>query len=158
MESKPDWQPLLAAWLALDNGPRAQMRRVAAPEDLLALPAFYRLVGPLGWTDAKTEWERRGWLRLVFCLSAGNPAFHVTSEPVSLGKALAVTGKINERRLFQLVRADWPQDMVQLRRLLAHVTPMLNWSSFAEQLWRWQPQQRQRLLEDFVISSPKKNA
>ncbi len=40
MESKPDWQPLLAAWLALDNGPRAQMRRVAAPEDLLDLPAF----------------------------------------------------------------------------------------------------------------------
>ncbi len=155
METKPDWGALLSAWRQLDNGPKAQMRRVGKPDELLELPAFYRLVGPLGWPEAN-EWQRRGWLRLVFCLSAANPAFNDTGEKISLGEGLAQGGKISERRLFQLIRADWPQDMVQLRRLLIHVTPTLNWSLFADQLWRWQSRDRQRLLEDFVLASPTK--
>lgn len=63
---------------------------------------------------------------MVFCLSAGkNVIRHQDKKSeqttgISLGRALANSGRINERRIFQLIRADRTADMVQLRRLLTH--------------------------------------
>ena len=95
---------------------------------------------------------------MVFCLSAGKTAIHHVDvkegeRPVSIGSALARSGHINERRVYQLLRAEWPADMVQLRRLIAHAEPYLNWPHFAQQLCWWNKQTHRQLLEDFVLTA-----
>lgn len=154
-----DAMALYRAWNALDNAASAQLRRVAEPEALRDIPAFYRLVNDLGWRESANHYPL---LRAVFCLSAGkNVIKH--AEPtekhlhgISLGKALAVSDKINERRIYQLLRANWPQDMVQLRRLLSHAEPTLHWPSMMQQLTWWNERARRQLLEDFVLAQPPK--
>jgi CRISPR system Cascade subunit CasB len=155
-----DTMALYQAWQHLDKGASAQLRRVSEPDELLDIPAFYRLVQPFGWPE-----NRRALLRLVFCLSAGKNALrHLEPDDhhprgISLGAALVRTGKIHERRVFQLLRADWPNDMIQLRRLVAHAEPSVHWPSVANQLIYWGPKSRCQLLEDFVLAqSPKKTA
>ena len=157
-----DAMALYRAWNALDNGASAQLRRVSEPDDLRDIPAFYRLVQNLGWHDRQ---QQKVLLRAVFCLSAGKDVIkHAepdTHNPkgISLGKALARSEKINERRIYQVLRSDWPQDMVQLRRLLAHAEPVLHWPSMVEQLRRWDHENnpgRRQLLEDFVLALPHK--
>ncbi|XBS71398.1 type I-E CRISPR-associated protein Cse2/CasB [Acerihabitans sp. KWT182] len=150
---------LFHAWNELDNGARAQLRRVSEPDELKDIPAFYRLVQPFGWQEPKNQ---PALLRMVFCLSAGKDVIK-HAEPndnnpkgISLGKALAANEKISERRIYQLLRTDWPNDMVQLRRLIIHAEPTLYWPSLAEQLTWWNPRARRQLLEDFVLSLPKK--
>lgn len=150
-----DVMGLFHAWNALDSGASAQLRRVSEPDQLLDIPAFYRLVQPFGWPQ-----NRAALLRLVFCLSAGKEVIH-HKEPdekyphgISLGAALADSGKINERRIYQLIRTDWPKDMIQLRRLLIHAEPTLYWPAMAEQLIWWGPRSRRQLLEDFVLATP----
>lgn len=148
---------LYHAWNALDNAASAQLRRVSLPDELKDIPAFYRLVQPFGWPQ-----NQHALLRMVFCLSAGKNIIQHTDKSekhpngISLGKALAESGKINERRVYQLLRAEWPNDMVQLRRLLAHAEPKLYWPSLAEQLAWWNQRSRRELLEDFVLALPSK--
>lgn len=74
---------------------------------------------------------------------------------ISLGRALANSGRINERRIFQLIRADRTADMVQLRRLLTHAEPVLDWPLMARMLTWWGKRERQQLLEDFVLTTNK---
>lgn len=160
-----DPMALYIAWQNLDKGASAQLRRVAEPDALRDIPIFYRLVQPFGWYEQKNQ---RGLLRMVFCLSAGKDAI-THAEPdeknprgISLGKALAYRepGRdntvINERRIYQLLRTDWPNDMVQLRRLIIHAEPTLYWPLLAKQLTGWFPSDRRQLLEDFVLSLPEK--
>lgn len=152
-----DFLALYHAWQALDNGASAQLRRVSEPEQLMDIPAFYRLVQPFGWPQNKTV-----LLRLVFCLTAGKQVIKHQEKSekhpkgISLGKALADSGKINERRVYQLLRAGWPNDLVQLRRLLKHAEPTLYWPQFAEQMSWWNKRMQQQLLEDFVLALPPK--
>ena len=49
-------------WQTLDNGQRAEIRRVSTLEDLETLPAFYHLIG---YFDPK---EIKQWARVVFFL------------------------------------------------------------------------------------------
>ncbi len=130
MSFDADFDPLVLykAWNELDNGACAQLRRVTEPGELKDIPAFYYLVRDLGWHAPKNQLPL---LRMVFCLSAGKEVIEHT-EPdeknpkgISLGKALADSERISERRLYQMLRADWPNDMVQLRRLLIHAEPKL---------------------------------
>ncbi len=159
MTKEIDVLALYQAWKQLDNGASAQIRRIAEPQDLRDIPAFYRLVQPFGWDDPKNQ---QALLRMVFCLSAGKEAItHREKSPeqaygISIGKALATSGVINERRVFQLIRADKPADMIQLRRLIAHAQPTLDWGLLARQLVWWGKRERQQLLEDFVLSTPPK--
>jgi CRISPR system Cascade subunit CasB len=153
MDKPHDEMALYRAWAALDTGASAQLRRVTTPEGLLDQPAFYRLVQPLGWEG---QGNRKALLRQVFCLSAGKDTIKHTDELISLGRALASSGRINERRVFQLLRAEDPNDMVQLRRLLIHAEPKLNWTMFAKQLRFWNKQSRQQLLEHFVLANSSK--
>jgi CRISPR system Cascade subunit CasB len=157
-----DAMALYRAWNALDNAATAQLRRVSEPDDLRDIPAFYRLVQNLGWREPH---QQKTILRAVFCLSAGkNIIKHAEPDDnnpsgISLGKALARSEKINERRIYQVLRNDWPQDMVQLRRLLAHAEPVLYWPSMVEQLRWWSHENnrsRRQLLEDFVLALPQK--
>lgn len=160
MATEIDAMALYNAWQQLDNGSSAQLRRVNEPDALRDIPAFYRFVQPFGWANPVNQ---RPLLRMVFCLSAGkNVIQHKEKNPdypagISLGRALAKSGKINERRIFQLVRAESPGDMIQLRRLLIHAEPVLDWSLFARQLTWWGKRERQQLLEDFMLATPESN-
>ncbi|MDC9604752.1 type I-E CRISPR-associated protein Cse2/CasB [Xenorhabdus griffiniae] len=155
-----DAMALYKAWKKMNNGDIAQLRRVTEPRELKNIPAFYYLVRDFGWHAPKNQLPL---LRMVFCLSAGKDVItHIESEDdknkkvITLGKALANSGRISERRLYQMLRADWPNDMVQLRRLLIHAEPKLDWPTLAEQLTRWNRHDRSRILEDFILALPQK--
>ena len=60
----PDFQKLFDAYKRADKGTRAIIRRAASIGQLLNEPAFYRLVGPLGYEPK----QREQWARVVFCL------------------------------------------------------------------------------------------
>lgn len=145
----PNFAAFYAAWKRLKERPgaTAEIRRTAKMDALMDLPAFYRLVEAFGWQSNMKPWEKERWLRLVFLVN------YVTDEGEhSLGKALALSGGINEKRLFQVVRADSPRDIEQLRRLLIQATPKVSWQKMAKQLWYWNLQQKRSLLEDFVLN------
>lgn len=160
MATEIDAMALYNAWQQLDNGASAQLRRVSEPDELRDIPAFYRLVQPFGWENPANQ---RPLLRMVFCLSAGKDVIRHKEKNadyptgISLGRALAKSRKINERRIFQLVRAESPGDMIQLRRLLIHAEPVLDWPLFARQLTWWGKRERQQLLEDFMLATPESN-
>ncbi|EOU9535388.1 type I-E CRISPR-associated protein Cse2/CasB [Cronobacter dublinensis] len=149
-----DFLALYHAWHELDNGARAQLRRVAAPDELKDIPVFYRLVKTFNWAEPRQQYAL---IRMVFCLTAGNNAItHQPSEQgkaaKSLGRVLAQSEKINERRIYQLIRAQSPNDMIQLRRLLTQAEPTLDWALMANTLCYWGVHQKRQLLEDFVLS------
>lgn len=145
----PNFAGFYAAWESLKKRPgaTADIRRVSSTDELLDLPAFYRLVEPFGWQADLKPWDKERWLRLVFLIN------HVTDKGEnSLGKAFALSGKISDKRLFQIVRADSPNDITQLRRLLKQVEPEVSWQKMATQLWRWSLWEKRSLLEDFVLN------
>jgi CRISPR system Cascade subunit CasB len=131
----------------LSPGPQAELRRVAKPDELLEVPAFYRLYSG----KAAQEWEKQAYLRMIFCL----PYIKHTSDPVGLGKALTKGKTVSEKRLFQVVRSDAPNDMIQLRRILQMVKPCANWLSAAKILWYWNERSKRDLLEDYFVNQPK---
>ena len=142
----PNFPGFYALWHKLPPGPRAEIRRVSEPDELLDLPAFYRLVEPFGWRSDMKPWDRESWKRLVFLVN------YVTDKGEnSLGKALALS-KVSEKRMFQVVRADAPGDIKQLRRLLKQAEPQVSWQKMAKQLWFWKTREKRSLLEDFVLN------
>ena len=144
----PNFAGFYAAWENLKKKPgaTADIRRVATMDDLLDLPAFYRLVEPFGWQADLKPWDKERWQRLVFMIN------HITDKgESSLGKALAL-GKVSDKRMFQLVRSESPNDITQLRRLLKQVEPEVSWQKMAKQLWYWDLRQKRSLLEDFVLN------
>ena len=144
MERTHDFMSLYQAWERLPPGPKAELRRVERPSDLLEVPAFYRLFSGRG----STEWEKLAYQRLIFCL----PCVKHTGESVSLGKALAKGKGIGEKRLFQVIRSNEPSDMIQLRRILRMSEPILNWELAAKQLWYWNERNKRDLLEDYFLN------
>jgi len=147
----PDFMALYGAWEQLSPGPKAELRRVGRPDELIGVPAFYRLCAGKG----TTEWEKKAFERLVFCLPY---IMHVAGN-VTLGAALAYIGKdgkgVSEKRLFQVIRSEAPNDMIQLRRILGMVKPKLNWPKAASQLWYWNERSKRDLLEDFFMNRSK---
>lgn len=143
----PDFMALYNAWEQLSPGPKAELRRVAKPDELVDVPAFYRLFSG----KAHTEWEKQAFQRLIYCL----PYIKHTNDNVGLGKALAKESKVSEKRLFQVIRSDTPNDMIQLRRIVQMADPSVNWSSAAKSLWYWNDRSKRDLLEDYFINLPK---
>lgn len=56
------YMKLYEGWEALKPGPRAELRRISKPEDLLEQPAFYRLAASISWE----KHQKIPWTRLVF--------------------------------------------------------------------------------------------
>jgi len=136
-ESKqPDFMALYERYQQLKPGPRAELKRVVNPADLIEIPAFYRL---LQGEKANVQMQR-----LVYCL----PLIIHIPEGDSLGKALA-KADINEKRLFMVIRSQAPNDLVQLRRLLKLASPAVDWLKTAKTLYYWNDQAKRQLLEDF---------
>ncbi|UWS28590.1 type I-E CRISPR-associated protein Cse2/CasB [Erwinia pyrifoliae] len=149
MEQPFNAETLYQNWSELDPGSKAKIRRATRPDDLMDIPAFYLLVAPSGWPQ-----HRYALLRMVFCLSAGKIRLSEDKQQ-SIGRAFAEKG-ISQPRIFQVIRADYPNDMVQLRRLIIHAEPEVYWPAFARQLYGWYQSDRRKLLEDFVLTTANK--
>lgn len=148
-----DFMGLYDAWMQMPPGPKAELRRAATPADLLEVPAFYRLFSGRG----HTELEKQAYQRLIFCLPCIKQH---TEKQVSLGAALARSddsgrSKVSEKRLFQIIRSEFPNDMIQLRRTLKMVEPTVNWPLAAKQLWFWNTLNKRDLLEDYFMKKSK---
>lgn len=129
------------------NGARAELRRVAEPDDVALCPALYRLFP-----------GQRPDIRHL-CLAFLLPCCKHSAKAKSLGVQLAEAG-VADARVLQVARARAPLDMVQLRRLLTHVEPTVDWSEFGRMIWYWYSNNKakRRFVEDFYIanSSPAK--
>ena len=133
-----DLLELYHAYEKLGTGPKAELRRVSCMEDLLEVPAFYRLTRGYG--------TQKSIQRLVFCL----PYVTHKADGNSLGQALA-NGKVSEKRLFMVIRSQEPNDLIQLRRLLQQVKPVVNMQQAAKQIFFWNERAKRQLLEDFFF-------
>nr|WP_297354488.1 type I-E CRISPR-associated protein Cse2/CasB [uncultured Caldimonas sp.] len=139
---QPDFVELHARYRRIaesDGDFRSQLgKRVGSPEELGLRPAFYKLfpgVRPPSWAE-----------RVVFFL----PFCPHAKGAKSLGEQLASHG-VREARLFQVVRAEPPNDLIQLRRLVQHVNPVVDWADFGRLLYFWNDRSKRTLLEDFFI-------
>lgn len=129
----------------LTPGQRAELRRVAEPDDLVLMPALYALFPGLRPTG-----QHR---RLAFLL----PCCSHKAGVKSLGSQLAEHG-IAEARVLQTVRAKAPMDLIQLRRLVVHLSPTVDWGEFGKTLWYWGERSKRTLVEDYFLAhsiSPK---
>lgn len=127
------------------GGLEAELRRAAEPEDVLEKPAFYQLMQGKLVQDK----DKKGWQRIAFFLP-----YIVDHRPdaKSLGRQLG-EAKINEIRLFQMLRSDSPNDLIQLRRLVQQIEPGLDWIAFGETLFYWNKAKKQQIVQDYFIAS-----
>jgi CRISPR system Cascade subunit CasB len=142
-QATPDFVAIYTRFIQLKeqiSGLEAEIKRATEPEDLLEIPSFYRLMvaTPLG-TNKTSQ-------RIAFFL----PFVSHAENAVSLGKQLA-DNNVSEMRLFQVLRSEEPNDLVQLRRLIQQIKPSLNWQEFGTMLNYWSKQQKRRLLEDYFL-------
>lgn len=145
--AQPDFVELYRRYRRIadrDGDFRSQLgKRVGTPDELGMRPAFYKL-----FPGARPpSWAERVVFFLPFCSHADG------AKP--LGAQLAAKG-ISEARLFQVVRADEPNDLIQLRRLVQHVEPVVDWAEFGRLLYFWNERAKRALLEDFFIHQPAK--
>lgn len=151
---EPDYQALYDDFSRLDRTRKSLLKRAAEPGDLLEIPAFYELYRK----HLKSPEQRTGLLRLIFCL----PYVQHQPEGKSLGAALGAKGpdgrtKVSEKRVIQVSRIeDKPQAMSQLRRLLKHAEPTLDWIKAGKSIWYWGKNSRRQLLEEYFMSQPLK--
>lgn len=120
------------------TGARAELCRVAEPDDVAFTPALYRLF------PGQRPDERH--LRLAYLL----PHCRHAPKAKSLGAQLA-EAKVSEARVLQVARSHAPLDLVQLRRLLTHIEPAVDWSEFGRTVWYWNDRAKRQLVEDFYI-------
>lgn len=143
---EPDYLNLVKNYQLLSNGQRAEIRRTVEPEALLDIPAFYQLI-------QKTELKPNAQsCRLVWFL----PVVTHADESSPLGRVMA-NKDVNERRLFQIVRSEYPNDLIQFRRILQQIKPSQNWKSFGTLLYYWgitkdgSKKSKQTLLKDYYL-------
>lgn len=124
---------------AFPTGARAELRRVAEPESVAYCPALYRLF------PGQQPDDRH--LRLAYLL----PCCKHDARARPLGTQLAAA-KVSEARVLQVTRAQPPLDLVQLRRLLAHIEPTVNWMDFGKTIWFWGSRAKRQLTEDYYLA------
>lgn len=148
--NEPDFMALYDDFTRLDTTRRNLIKRAVSPEDLIEIPAFYELYRK----HLQAPEQRFGLLRLIYCL----PYVKHQADGKPLGAALAAKTtdgrvKVGEKRLIQISRIeDTPQAMRQLRRVLKHAEPVLDWSKAAKSIWYWGRNSRRQLLEDYFLS------
>lgn len=145
----PDFVALRARFEneAFSNGSRAELRRLPDMESVALCPALYRL-----FPGQKPD-DRH--LRLAFLL----PCCKHDAKAKSLGAQLS-KARISEERVLQVARAHSPLDLIQLRRLLTHIEPAVNWAEFGKALWYWSSLSKRRFVEDYYLAqfTPAKGA
>lgn len=150
---EPDYINLANNYQSLTNGQQAEIRRAAEPEELLELPAFYHLIRKAG---LKANGQS---CRLVWFLPS--VAHQEKAEP--LGRVMA-NKEVNERRLFQVVRAEYPNDLIQLQRIVRQIKPDLNWADFGNMLYYWgqtrdgSKKSKQTIMKDYYLKPETKES
>lgn len=131
-------------WQTLDNGQRAEIRRVSTIEDLETLPAFYHLMGNFDLKDIKQ------WTRVAFFL----PFVEKHSEEAKpLGQQFK-EANISEKRIFHIVRSTSPNDLIQLRRVTQQAKlSSINWQEFGKILFYWGDNSKKRIIQNFFIQT-----
>jgi CRISPR system Cascade subunit CasB len=124
---------------AFSNGTRAELRRAVDPDEVALHPALYRL-----FPGQRPDERHR---RLAFLL----PCCRHDAKATSVGTQLAKAG-ISEARLLQVARSDSPLDLIQLRRLLVHAEPAVNWTKFGKMIWCWGKRAKRQLVEDYYLA------
>ena len=124
---------------AFSNGARAELRRATDPDEVALRPALYRL-----FPGQKPD-DRH--LRLAFLL----PCCRHDAKAPSLGAQLA-KARVAEARVMQVARANSPLDLIQLRRLLTHIDPIVNWEQFGEMIWKWNKWEKRKFVESYYIA------
>jgi len=122
----------------LPPGTVAPMRRVAEPDALRDTPGLYRLFPGARPTDQ----EVRAAFIEPWC------------QQPSGGKALGAlcADNIAEARVIQIARAEFPDDLIGLRRLVIQLQPTLGWLEVAPWVWYWGPRMKRRFVEDYYIA------
>lgn len=155
-EKKTQFVDLYQRYVDLEkrvSGLKAELKRAATPEDLVEIPAFYRLMAGVG---THTHWQRVAFFLPYVKHQDG-------AEP--LGKQLA-KGGISEMRLFQVMRSESPNDIIQLRRLVQQTKPTVDWQVFGGMLYYWDyvrpghdaKENKRRLLEDYFLNTGSKHS
>jgi CRISPR system Cascade subunit CasB len=149
MEKKklPDFVELVNRYKKLTNGQRAELRRVAEPAGMELLPSFYHLIGNMGQANER-------WYRLAFFL----PYVQHKDNGPSLGQVFK-RGAVSEKRLFQVVRSQSPNDLITLRRLAQQTKPVVDWSRFGKSLFFWTDSNisKKQLIQDYFVSDGKED-
>lgn len=143
MEKKklPDFVELVKRYNKLTNGQRAELRRVAEPADMALLPSFYHLISNMGQANDM-------WSRIAYFL----PYVEHKDKGPSLGQVLRRKA-ISEKRLFQVVRSQSPNDLISLRRLVQQAKPSLDWNKFGKSIFFWSDISKKQLLKDYFLTT-----
>jgi len=118
-------EALYSEFEGLNNGDKAAIRRTVEPDDLLLNPAFYRLVQETLNQFQEPELSRAREFfknlsriaRIIYLLP------FITHEPEGRSLGAVFSGsdanekRLKERRLFLVMRSEYPHDLIQLRRL-----------------------------------------
>jgi len=135
----PHFAALRVRYDELPSGARAELRRVAVPDDLSLTTALYRLFPG----ERPDDWHRRLAYLLPWCRHA--------AKAKRLGAQLA-DANVADARVLQTARAHAPLDIVQLRRLVMHIEPAVDWANFGRMVWFWRPDDKRQLVEDFYLA------
>jgi CRISPR system Cascade subunit CasB len=138
-----DFKKVVDRFEALGNGPKAELRRCVTPDDVGMVPSFYRLFPGVRTTEKH--------LRVAFFLPYAKQAANSDSLGAQLSKE-----NISERRIFQVLRSEAPNDLIQLRRLVQQVEPQLDWQDFGWRLFKWGKDEKRRIIEDFFMNQASK--
>ena len=144
-QTLPDFQKLVSDYRQkLSNGQRADLRRAEEPDALLDMPVFYRLIQSDGM---KANLQAA---RVIYFLSY----VEHKKGAKSIGRLMQDEG-VNEKRLFQIIRSESPEDLIYLRRLAQQLKPTVDWQDFGRMLFYWGKNTKRQLLQDFYLSPQK---
>ena len=171
LKTEDDKQAFLLAlfneYSQLSNGDKASIRRTVEPDDLQTNPVFYRLIlqaissfkEPESKAKARVFFENLSNVsRLVYFL----PFIKHQANSKSLG-AVFKEKKISERRLFLVMRSEYPEDLKHLRRLCQQFKEeSVDGMSSGNLLLYWGKEKnssersKRQLMRDFYLSFDKK--
>jgi CRISPR system Cascade subunit CasB len=135
----PDFDLVWRTYDQLKPGQKAELRRVAEPDDLRDYASVYRLFPGQPLDDRH--------LRLAFLL----PWCEQAAEAPGLARQWLKEG-VAEARILQLARAGKPNDIKQFRRLAMQVKPRVNWAEFGKTLWYWSANAKRSLVEQYYLA------
>ena len=144
----PDWLALankINDWQQHHRGWLAELRRSKGALEIADLPAYYRLIQGVASPGKVAE-------RAAFLL----PWLPHKAEASSLGTQFRSAG-VSEMRLFQMLRAEYPNDLVLLRRLIQQVKPSVDWVEFGKTMQYWGQRQKRQLLQDYFLNTTSSN-
>ena len=163
---KADEQACLSALFTeyglLSNGDKASIRRTVEPDDLQTNPVFYRII--LQTMDSFNEPKSKAKARVFFdnLPNIGRVVYFLPfikhqANSKSLGGILKEKN-ISERRLFLVMRSEYPEDLKHLRRLCQQFEESVDGVKSGNLLFFWgkdknsSERSKRQLMRDFYLS------